>query len=102
MSYSLFNLLFCSRVCAVINKFFIFIDQQFSHLLITINNVTSRLENRQADLLGLYTPYLDDEEAVERRLAAEMPGEIMGHRIMVTCHQLKYVNRPTICHFKRG
>ncbi|XP_050551818.1 dedicator of cytokinesis protein 7 isoform X1 [Spodoptera frugiperda] len=52
-------------------------------------NEARRLENRQADLLGLYTPYLDEEEAVERRLAAEMPSEIMGHRILVVCHQLK-------------
>ncbi|XP_063618134.1 dedicator of cytokinesis protein 7 [Cydia splendana] len=47
------------------------------------------LENRQADLLGLYSPYLDEEEAVERRLAAEMPSEVAGHRILVHCHQLK-------------
>lgn len=52
-------------------------------------NEARRLENRQADLLGLYTPYLDEEEAVERRLAAEMPCEVMGHRILVVCHQLK-------------
>nr|XP_037877673.1 dedicator of cytokinesis protein 7 isoform X2 [Bombyx mori] len=52
-------------------------------------NEARRLENRQADLLGLYTPYLDEEEAVERRLAAEMPCEILGHRILVVCHQLK-------------
>ncbi|XP_026325619.1 dedicator of cytokinesis protein 7 isoform X2 [Hyposmocoma kahamanoa] len=52
-------------------------------------NEARRLENRQSDLLGLYTPYLDEEEAVERRLAAEMPCEVMGHRIMVICHQLK-------------
>ncbi|CAB3248142.1 unnamed protein product [Arctia plantaginis] len=52
-------------------------------------NEARRLENRQPDLLGLYTPYLDEEEAVERRLAAEMPCEIMGHRILVVCHQLK-------------
>ncbi|XP_072936330.1 dedicator of cytokinesis protein 7 [Epargyreus clarus] len=52
-------------------------------------NEARRMENRQADLLGLYTPYLDEEEAVERRLAAEMPCELMGHRIMVVCHQLK-------------
>lgn len=53
------------------------------------NNYDSRLENRQVDLLGLYTPYLDEEEAVERRLAAEMPCELMGHRILIMCHQLK-------------
>ncbi|KPJ13246.1 Dedicator of cytokinesis protein 6 [Papilio machaon] len=52
-------------------------------------NEARRLENRQADLLGLYSPYLDEEEAVERRLAAEMPCEVMGHRILVVCHQLK-------------
>ncbi|XP_039764432.1 dedicator of cytokinesis protein 7 isoform X2 [Pararge aegeria] len=52
-------------------------------------NEAKRLENRQADLLGLYAPYLDEEEAVERRLAAEMPCELMGHRIMVQCHQVK-------------
>ncbi|KAI5632984.1 dedicator of cytokinesis protein 7 [Phthorimaea operculella] len=52
-------------------------------------NEAKRLENRQSDLLGLYTPYLDEEEAVERRLAAEMPCEVMGHRILVVCHQLK-------------
>ncbi|XP_063891201.1 dedicator of cytokinesis protein 7 [Helicoverpa armigera] len=52
-------------------------------------NEARRLENRQADLLGLYTPYLDEEEAVERRLPADMPSEIMGHRILVVCHQLK-------------
>ncbi|XP_050362134.1 dedicator of cytokinesis protein 7 [Nymphalis io] len=52
-------------------------------------NEAKRLENRQTDLLGLYAPYLDEEEAVERRLAAEMPCELMGHRIMVVCHQLK-------------
>lgn len=54
-----------------------------------MNTTYFRLENRQADLLGLYAPYLDEEEAVERRLAAEMPCEMMGHRIMVVCHQLK-------------
>ncbi|XP_073967696.1 dedicator of cytokinesis protein 7-like [Choristoneura fumiferana] len=52
-------------------------------------NEARRLENRQADLLGLYSPYLDEEEAVERRLPAEMPSEVMGHRILVHCHQLK-------------
>ncbi|XP_045511771.1 dedicator of cytokinesis protein 7 [Colias croceus] len=52
-------------------------------------NEGRRLENRQSDLLGLYAPYLDEEEAVERRLAAEMPCELMGHRILVVCHQLK-------------
>ncbi|XP_047987110.1 LOW QUALITY PROTEIN: dedicator of cytokinesis protein 7 [Leguminivora glycinivorella] len=52
-------------------------------------NEARRLENRQADLLGLYSPYLDEEEAVERRLAAEMPSEVTGHRILVHCHQLK-------------
>ncbi|XP_063839037.1 dedicator of cytokinesis protein 7 [Ostrinia nubilalis] len=52
-------------------------------------NEAKRLENRQPDLLGLYTPYLDEDEAVERRLAAEMPSEVMGHRILVNCHQLK-------------
>ncbi|KAM3959107.1 LOW QUALITY PROTEIN: dedicator of cytokinesis [Aphomia sociella] len=52
-------------------------------------NEAKRLENRQLDLLGLYTPYLDEEEAVERRLPAEMPCELMGHRILVNCHQLK-------------
>ncbi|XP_013181338.1 PREDICTED: dedicator of cytokinesis protein 7 isoform X1 [Papilio xuthus] len=52
-------------------------------------NEARRLENRQADLLGLYSPCLDEEEAVERRLAAEMPCEVMGHRILVVCHQLK-------------
>ncbi|XP_049870539.1 dedicator of cytokinesis protein 7 isoform X2 [Pectinophora gossypiella] len=52
-------------------------------------NEAKRLENRQADLLGLYTPYLDEEEAVERRLPADMPGEVLGHRILVVCHQLK-------------
>ncbi|XP_052757856.1 dedicator of cytokinesis protein 7 [Galleria mellonella] len=52
-------------------------------------NEARRLENRQPDLLGLYIPYLDEEEAVERRLPAEMPCELMGHRILVNCHQLK-------------
>ncbi|CAG9567548.1 unnamed protein product [Danaus chrysippus] len=52
-------------------------------------NEAKRMENRQSDLLGLYAPYLDEEEAVERRLAAEMPCELMGHRILVVCHQLK-------------
>ncbi|CAH0726332.1 unnamed protein product, partial [Brenthis ino] len=52
-------------------------------------NEAKRLENRQSDLLGLYAPYLDEDEAVERRLAAEMPCEVMGHRILVVCHQLK-------------
>lgn len=53
-------------------------------------NEARRMENRQSDLLGLYTPYIDDEEeAVERRLPADMPCEVMGHRILVICHQLK-------------
>ncbi|XP_041982163.1 dedicator of cytokinesis protein 7 isoform X2 [Aricia agestis] len=52
-------------------------------------NEAKRLENRQADLMGLYAPYLDEEEAVERRLAAELPAEMLGHRILVVCHQLK-------------
>ncbi|KAG6453982.1 hypothetical protein O3G_MSEX008455 [Manduca sexta] len=52
-------------------------------------NEARRLENRYNDLMGLYTPYLDEDEPVERRLAAEMPCEIMGHRILVVCHQLK-------------
>ncbi|XP_059061813.1 dedicator of cytokinesis protein 7 [Achroia grisella] len=52
-------------------------------------NEAKRLENRQPDLLGLYIPYLDEEDAVERRLPAEMPCELMGHRILVNCHQLK-------------
>ncbi|XP_013192989.1 dedicator of cytokinesis protein 7 [Amyelois transitella] len=52
-------------------------------------NEARRLENRQADLMGLYTPYLDEDEAVERRLPAEMPCELQGHRILVNCHQLK-------------
>ncbi|XP_022112324.2 dedicator of cytokinesis protein 7 [Pieris rapae] len=56
---------------------------------IDATNEAKRLENRQSDLLGLYAPYLDEEEAVERRLAAEMPCELMGHRILVICHQLK-------------
>ncbi|RVE50344.1 hypothetical protein evm_005010 [Chilo suppressalis] len=52
-------------------------------------NEAKRMENRQSDLLGLYMPYLDEDEAVERRLAADMPCEQMGHRILVVCHQLK-------------
>ncbi|XP_064293051.1 dedicator of cytokinesis protein 7 isoform X3 [Plodia interpunctella] len=52
-------------------------------------NETRRLENRQADLMGLYTPYLDQDEAVERRLPAELPCELQGHRLLVNCHQLK-------------
>lgn len=52
-------------------------------------NEARRMENRQADLMGLYSSYLDDEDAVERRMPAEMPCEVMGHRIMVVCHQLK-------------
>ncbi|XP_038219758.1 dedicator of cytokinesis protein 7 [Zerene cesonia] len=52
-------------------------------------NEARRLESRQSDLLGLYAPYLDEEDAVERRLAAEMPCELMGRRILVVCHQLK-------------
>lgn len=52
-------------------------------------NEARRLENRQQDFLGLYAPYMDEEEAVERRQAAEMPCEITGHRILVICHQLK-------------
>ncbi|GBP46865.1 Dedicator of cytokinesis protein 6 [Eumeta japonica] len=52
-------------------------------------NEVRRMENRQSDLLGLYAPYLDEEEAVERRLAPEIPCEIIGHRMLVVCHQLK-------------
>lgn len=52
-------------------------------------NESRRMDGRQLDLLGLYTPYIDDEEAVERRLPAEIPCELMGHRILVQCQQLK-------------
>ncbi|XP_050685080.1 dedicator of cytokinesis protein 7 isoform X2 [Leptidea sinapis] len=65
-----------------------FFDKKTQEQIDAINEAR-RLENRQSDLLGLYSPYLDEEEAVERRLTAEMPCELIGHRILVVCHQLK-------------
>ncbi|KAL4705062.1 hypothetical protein ACJJTC_004561 [Scirpophaga incertulas] len=49
-----------------------------------------RMENREADLMGLYLPYLDEEEAVERRLAADAPADACPQRLLVVCHHLKF------------
>lgn len=53
-------------------------------------NETRRMEGRKGGLLGLYASYIDDEEAVEKRIQAEPPSEIIGHRILVNCLDLRY------------
>jgi hypothetical protein len=58
-----------------------------------MSDCLARLENRQADLLGLYAPFLDEDEAVERRLPADLPSDLPPHRILVLCHHLKSVPR---------
>lgn len=52
-------------------------------------NETRRMEGRKGGLLGLYASYIDDEEAVEKRVQAEQPCEIIGHRLLITCLDLK-------------
>uniref|UniRef100_A0A1Q3G270 Putative ph domain-containing protein n=1 Tax=Culex tarsalis TaxID=7177 RepID=A0A1Q3G270_CULTA len=51
-------------------------------------NESRRLEERQQALFSLY-PEADPEDAVEKRLPAEIPGEHLGNRIHVKCLQLK-------------
>lgn len=51
-------------------------------------NETRRVEDRQDGLFSLCIEN-DPEEAVERRLPAEIPIEHVGHRIMVKCIHLK-------------
>lgn len=51
-------------------------------------NESRRADERQESLFALYSEN-DIEDAVERRLPAEMPEERMGHRILVKCLQLK-------------
>uniref|UniRef100_A0A3Q3WTZ9 Uncharacterized protein n=1 Tax=Mola mola TaxID=94237 RepID=A0A3Q3WTZ9_MOLML len=52
-------------------------------------NTEARLQGRHSDLLGLYPPP-DEDEAVERCSAVEVPKEHCGQRIMVKCLALKF------------
>ncbi|KAL1374744.1 hypothetical protein pipiens_004834 [Culex pipiens pipiens] len=52
------------------------------------SNESKRLEERQQALFSLY-PEADPEDAVEKRLPAEIPMEHLGNRIHVKCLQLK-------------
>uniref|UniRef100_A0A8C4IQL0 Dedicator of cytokinesis 6 n=1 Tax=Dicentrarchus labrax TaxID=13489 RepID=A0A8C4IQL0_DICLA len=52
-------------------------------------NTEARLQGRHSDLLGLYPPP-DEDEAVERCSAIEVPKEHCGQRIMVKCLSLKF------------
>ena len=51
-------------------------------------NEIKRSEDRQQAMFNLY-PDSDHEEAVERRIPAEIPIEHIGNRILVKCLQLK-------------
>lgn len=51
-------------------------------------NESRRVDERQESLFPLYSD-IDVEDAIERRIPAEMPGEHIGHRIMIKCLQLK-------------
>lgn len=51
-------------------------------------NEMRRQEDRQGALFSLY-PEIEAEEAIERRLQAELPVEHIGHRILVKCLQLR-------------
>uniref|UniRef100_A0A665V8S5 Dedicator of cytokinesis 6 n=1 Tax=Echeneis naucrates TaxID=173247 RepID=A0A665V8S5_ECHNA len=52
-------------------------------------NTEARLQGRHSDLMGLYPPP-DEDEAVERCSAPEVPKEHCGQRIMVKCLSLKF------------
>uniref|UniRef100_A0A671V0K4 Dedicator of cytokinesis 6 n=1 Tax=Sparus aurata TaxID=8175 RepID=A0A671V0K4_SPAAU len=52
-------------------------------------NTEARLQGRHTDLMGLYPPP-DEDEAVERCSAIEVPKEHCGQRIMVKCLSLKF------------
>ncbi|XP_068192082.1 dedicator of cytokinesis protein 7 isoform X1 [Antennarius striatus] len=52
-------------------------------------NTEARQQGRHSDLLGLYPPP-DEDEAVERCSAIEVPKEHCGQRIMVKCLSLKF------------
>ncbi|XP_023165795.2 dedicator of cytokinesis protein 7 isoform X2 [Drosophila hydei] len=51
-------------------------------------NDSRRQEDRQGAFFSLY-PEIEVEEAIERRLQAELPVEHIGHRIHVKCLQLR-------------
>ncbi|EDW10995.1 dedicator of cytokinesis protein 6 isoform X2 [Drosophila mojavensis] len=51
-------------------------------------NEMRRQEDRQGVFFSLY-PEIESEEAIERRLQAELPVEHIGHRILVKCLQLR-------------
>lgn len=51
-------------------------------------SVNPRDDDRQDSLFSLYTER-DNDDNIERRLAAEIPYEHLGHRILVKCLQLK-------------
>ncbi|XP_055593172.1 dedicator of cytokinesis protein 7 [Uranotaenia lowii] len=56
--------------------------------IIDQSNESKRLEERQDALFSLY-PEADPEDAIEKRMPAEMPVEHLGNRIHVKCLQLK-------------
>ncbi|XP_017954547.1 dedicator of cytokinesis protein 6 isoform X2 [Drosophila navojoa] len=51
-------------------------------------NEMRRQEDRQGAFFSLY-PEIESEDAIERRLQAELPVEHIGHRIHVKCLQLR-------------
>ncbi|XP_055386415.1 dedicator of cytokinesis protein 7 [Condylostylus longicornis] len=51
-------------------------------------NESRRQDDRQYSLFSLY-PEADPEDAIEKRIPAEIPVEHLGHRIVVKCLQLK-------------